>query len=1089
MSDTDPGPRVERRRRPRVLLLAFVQSMLDIVVFAGVALLVLSLSNAQIPVPARMADWVESWLNADLESGRVELGRTSLVLDPGQAPQVLMEDVSLYGGDEAEIIRLNAVRMRLAPRQLLQGIALPKEIRISGAQVTARRGDNGEFALSLGTDLGTNGSLVGVLGDLDQVLDLGPLAQVSSLVADNLTITVEDGRMDRRWRIDDGRLMMQRAQDGLELEVMADLFNGTGKSTSTVIRLRSDPGSPYARLTASVENAAMADIALQSPMLAFLSAVDAPVSGMVTANLGGQGEVADVSGSLVVGQGVLRTGVDSPPVRFGGGRLEADYDPDTQTLRFSRLEVDSDFVTAVAGGTAILQEFEGRTPGALVGQFALSEISLHPENLYAEPLRFNAGTVDFRARLAPFRIDIGQMTLQDTDWRMTGKGRVIAEDAGWDVAVDLSLDTLPLDRLWALWPVSAAPEIRDWFGGNLTAGEISDLNGAIRISAGQPPTVAMSCHFSDVAMGPSGPIPAISGVGGYLSLHDGSFMAVIEKGAVIPPMGGGIAIAGSTLAAGDVLSQDRQAKIAILTESTIRSVLSLLDLPPLELLASTDLEADLAEGHARLRTELTFDPAGGTASIGPSFRITGQLLDVVTDTLVKDRRLEAQVLEVRADADGIEIGGEGHLGLVPVKATWSQGFGPGNRGKSRVEGTAELSQRFLDEFGIELPPASVNGAGVARIVVDMVGDGSPAFDLESDLTGVELRLRALGWSKSPDRPGTLKATGRLGERAALDHLGIEAPGLLAQGEVEFAPGLKLARARFDRVAVGGWLDGPVTLIGRDSGLPPAVAVNGGTIDLRSAKLDMRGDGRSGPMTLALDRLVVSDTISLLDLKGEFATNRGLEGSFTASINGRAPVRGVVSPTQSGAAIRIVSDQAGAVLEELGLFRNARGGKVEISLVPTGERGVYDGRMQVSSVQIIDAPTVTELLSAMSVVGLLDQLSSGGITMSRINADFQLSPGYLVLHPSSAVGPSLGVSLEGVYDMKNRNLDLQGVISPVYFLNAIGQLFTRGGEGLFGFNFQMTGDTRNPRVSVNPLSILTPGMFREIFRAPPPSLPQ
>ena len=34
---------------------------------------------------------------------------------------------------------------------------------------------------------------------------------------------------------------------------------------------------------------------------------------------------------------------------------------------------------------------------------------------------------------------------------------------------------------------------------------------------------------------------------------------------------------------------------------------------------------------------------------------------------------------------------------------------------------------------------------------------------------------------------------------------------------------------------------------------------------------------------------------------------------------------------------------------------------------------------------------------------------------------------------------------------------------------------------------LTGPATSPVVSVNPLSVLTPGMFREIFRAAPPDL--
>ena len=81
-------------------------------------------------------------------------------------------------------------------------------------------------------------------------------------------------------------------------------------------------------------------------------------------------------------------------------------------------------------------------------------------------------------------------------------------------------------------------------------------------------------------------------------------------------------------------------------------------------------------------------------------------------------------------------------------------------------------------------------------------------------------------------------------------------------------------------------------------------------------------------------------------------------------------------------------------------------------------------------------------------------------------------------------------MDGIYDLTTSLMDMQGVISPVYFLNAIGQaVSTRRGEGLFGFNFRLTGSADKPRVRVNPLSILTPGIFRDIFRRPAPKIPE
>ncbi len=103
------------------------------------------------------------------------------------------------------------------------------------------------------------------------------------------------------------------------------------------------------------------------------------------------------------------------------------------------------------------------------------------------------------------------------------------------------------------------------------------------------------------------------------------------------------------------------------------------------------------------------------------------------------------------------------------------------------------------------------------------------------------------------------------------------------------------------------------------------------------------------------------------------------------------------------------------------------------------------------------------------------------------ARFILTPEAVEITQGSAVGASLGISFAGLYLTASERLDLQGVVSPIYLVNGVGQIFSRPGEGLFGFNYRVTGTAEDPQVSVNPLSVFTPGMFREIFRRAPPNL--
>jgi hypothetical protein len=127
------------------------------------------------------------------------------------------------------------------------------------------------------------------------------------------------------------------------------------------------------------------------------------------------------------------------------------------------------------------------------------------------------------------------------------------------------------------------------------------------------------------------------------------------------------------------------------------------------------------------------------------------------------------------------------------------------------------------------------------------------------------------------------------------------------------------------------------------------------------------------------------------------------------------------------------------------------------------------------------------LSALSVVGLLEQMDGAGLSFNNGEVDFVLTPKAVEISKGSAVGASLGISFAGLYVFSSGQMDLQGVISPIYLVNGIGQIFSKKGEGLFGFNYGLTGTVDDPIVSVNPLSVLTPGMFREIFRQAPPNL--
>jgi hypothetical protein len=175
------------------------------------------------------------------------------------------------------------------------------------------------------------------------------------------------------------------------------------------------------------------------------------------------------------------------------------------------------------------------------------------------------------------------------------------------------------------------------------------------------------------------------------------------------------------------------------------------------------------------------------------------------------------------------------------------------------------------------------------------------------------------------------------------------------------------------------------------------------------------------------------------------------------------------------------------MKAAGMFSSAHGGSLDLTLIPRAEVGNYDGKAMIEGLRVKYGSVMADLLSAISIVGLLDQLNGDGIVFSTSQAEFLMTPNAIDIQKGSAVGASMGVSLRGIYHSDTTRLDMSGVVSPIYLLNGIGSILTRQGEGLFGFAYRLKGTAAEPDVQVNPLSILTPGMFRDLFRAPPPTL--
>lgn len=1090
----EAAPRRARRRMRFGLML-----LLSLPLVALAALFaVMVLTHRPLPAPAWVITELESRANAAL-AGRLSVrlvAGADVIIDEGFVPRVRFHDVLILRPDGRPFAILPELRTTLHAEPLLRGKLIPKSFRIRGAGLSLRRMEDG----TLDIDFGGGGAItlprpesLAQATDLVEALFATPaLVQLERIEVEDIALRLDDRRLRRVWEVSAGQLTVEQDDARIALKLALDVGARNEQPARVALTGSTEKGTPAASFGAAVSAVSARDLAVQSPALAWLGVLDAPISGAIQSGIDTAGQVTRLDAMLEIGAGALSPAEGARPLPFAGGKVFLAYDPLLQRVTFSDLAFESRALKVRANGHALLRDMAAGLPGTLLTQVQITDLQLDPEGLFETPARFSEGAVDLRLRLDPFSVELGQLQLVEGARRISARGRVGADAAGWRVALDLGVDQIGQEELLALWPPMLVPRTREWLAENVATGQLHNVQAAVRLAPGAEPRLALGYEFRGAEVRVIRSLPPVSEGRGVATILDSTHALLVEEGHVTAPEGGRIDVADTVMVVPDIRIKPAPAQVTLVTRSSIPAALSLLDQPPFEFLTKAGQPTDIAEGRAEAVTTLDLVLKKKIAPSEVGYGVKARLRDVRSDRIVPGRVLEAAALDLRADPAGMVLSGRGTLSGVPFEAAWRQKFGPDYRGISSVDGHVQITPEALDTFGIALPKGAVAGTGWGRIGLDLKRGEPTRFALETDLLGLRLAIPEIGWSKPAEASGKLELSGTLGSPPKVEALAMQAPGLSAQGSVSLRAGAGLDVARFDKLTLGGWFEGAAELRGQGTGKPPSVLVSSGRVDLRKMK-SAAGDGGGGRGTsiaVALDRLTVTEKIALTGFRGDFTTREGFNGSFTGRVNGEAPVRGAVAPGPEGrTAVRVVSEGAGEVLAAAGVFSKARGGGLDLLLTPDGTPSGYDGRATIRNVRVKDAPVLASMLSAASVIGLLEQLNGEGLLFHDVEGAFRLTPEGVSITRGEAVGASLGVTLTGNYYPEDGRIDMAGVVSPFYLINGIGQILTRRGEGIFGFNYRMAGTASAPRVSINPLSILTPGMFREIFRRAPPKVVQ
>lgn len=201
------------------------------------------------------------------------------------------------------------------------------------------------------------------------------------------------------------------------------------------------------------------------------------------------------------------------------------------------------------------------------------------------------------------------------------------------------------------------------------------------------------------------------------------------------------------------------------------------------------------------------------------------------------------------------------------------------------------------------------------------------------------------------------------------------------------------------------------------------------------------------------------------------------------------IRYTPDEVSDGLSLRVESNNAGETLRAFGLYPHIRGGQLQIAGKPLdgGRFGDVLGRARINNFRISNAPVLLRLVNALSFQNFLQ---AGALSFTRLESDFEWKLGetgdiYNVSNGRTS-GTSVAITFDGVIDTAKDEMSITGTAAPLSEINnfigkipVIGQILT-GGDALLAATYSVKGNPDNPSVSVNPLSILTPGIIRKML---------
>lgn len=1092
-------------RRIGRLSAALLSGVLALVLVAGVALYArLSAGpidlNAYLPV-------IAGKISERLPGARLDIEGAQIALTDDGGARVVVTDATLIDDETGPFAHVPEAKAAFRISDLMKGVLDPSNVILSGVEAKLVRSAEGAFQFGFAGEKG-GGEEEGVaafrrlfdavsdgssVGDTSETI---PEARGQILQLANTRITYDDRLSGRVFSSSDAAIFVWNGEDGVYSNVSLTYDDGAGEPTrATFSGKRFEDGR--IELLASLANASPRDMGDQIVALDWLSAFDVQVDAELTVAFTEAGDLLALNGSMRGGEGALRFG---PEVVEAVTSTELTYafEPETDRFLIERVAIQSDRLTITGAGFAQVNRDAEDVVSDVVAQFEFADIDLSAPEFLDAPLAYEEANFTGRLTLEPLTLEIGQVSLVQGPMRLNAAGRLWREeDDEWRADVTAHGEDFTLAEMLAHWPRQAAPGALVWMRENMSGARVIEADAFARLG-GDDEDVKIDFTFENAEGAYLAPMPPIYGGVGAGQVDLQKFILSLDEGYVAVDDKGVIELAGSEFTVVDLNHPDSPAEVSIVATGPTAAALALIDKEPLVLTSKLGVPLGDVGGVATVKAEGAFPLLKDLLLEEVKISATAELTDVSLVAPGLGAPVSADTLFLEADTERFAVRGDARVFGLNASIDWREQFSPSSR---TIALRTTVTPSTLETLGMEQAFFTDGGIGVNAMIAP--NGSTVVFDVDANLTGAKIDVVDIGFTKSMGEDAAAKVKGVFADGViSLNGLSVETNSLIFDGDVtlteegdpiavvarrlQYADAVDLAVDA--RQEEGRWIvdaSGPLVDFSRFGDLG---GEDGGGLELPGGE---PRDAFPVRVNIDVDELRIDKDQYFRNVTGVAAQDRsgGVTVELDASLLEGGPVGlSYRRDPQDGGEVRVRSPDAGRLLRDLGVFEDGVGGDLLITGdIAPGSALMVDGRAVVRDLVIHDDAKLEQMLSGAELAELQQVMREDGISFSSIRAPFRFAGDRITLSDAVAKGSAIGVNISGAYELESEALDFDGVFTPLYSLNSalgkiplLGDVLTGGdGQGVFAFNFAVRGNAKDPKVSVNPLSVLVPGILRNL----------